>query len=193
MGYAVDRERKAGQISLMRYKIALAAAFLALMPAGPALAAEADPDFFAAALCQPPYSMDSATRLYEAAEKLAKPDTSGLGAAIYHLPAPISQDGFVTQDVVFAGSSVGVLLEGQVAAQAAERYHLSPEASHLFGASTLGFARQLPDDQQGMAELGLISMIAREGPAMNGKTLLACEFVSNEDRQALEAYEKQRQ
>jgi len=177
----------------MRYKITFAAAALPFLQAGPALAAGEEPDFFAAALCQPPYSTETATRLYEAAEKLVKPDTSGLGAAIYHLPAPISRDGFVTQDVVFAGTSVGVLLQGKVAAQAAERYHLEPEASHLFGASTLGFARQLPDDQQEMSELGLISVIAREGPAMDGKTLLACEFVSNEDRQALEAYEKQRQ
>ncbi|WP_395336576.1 hypothetical protein WBP06_20080 [Novosphingobium sp. BL-8H] len=164
-----------------------AASILLAFGAASASAADADPDFFAAALCQPAYSMETATRLYEAAEKIAKPDTSGLGAAIYHLPAPIHRDGFVTQDVVFAGTSVGVLLEGDVAAQAAERYHLTPEKSHLFGASTLGFARALPDDEQADPEFGLVSAIAREGPALKGKTLLACEFVSAEDRRALDA------
>ncbi|WP_157215185.1 hypothetical protein [Flavisphingomonas formosensis] len=161
----------------------------ALIATMPAMAAEPAPDFFGAALCQPPYAMDSATALYEAAEKLAKPDTSGLGAAVYHLPRPIERDGFVAQDVVFAGTAVGVLLQGEVAAQAAKRYGLAPETSRLFGASTLGFARPLPDDQQAMKEMGLISIVARQGPAMEGKTLLACEFVSSEDRQALETYD----
>lgn len=164
----------------------VAAASLAV-GAVPASAEDADPDFFAAALCQPAYSMEAATRLYEAAEKIAKADTSGLGAAIYRLPAPIRRDGFVTQEVVFAGTSVGVLLEGNVAAQAAQRYHLDPEKTHLFGASTLGFARPLPDNRQVDPEFGLVSVIAREGPALNGKTLLACEFVSAEDRKALDA------
>jgi len=168
---------------------ALAAVLIAILPAT-ARAAEAAPDFFGAALCQPPYSMDSATALYEAAERLAKPDTSGLGAAVYHLPKPIERDGFVAQDVVFAGTAVGVLLQGEVAAQAAKRYGLAPETSRLFGASTLGFARPLADDQQTMKEMGLISIVARQGPAMDGKTLLACEFVSDEDRKALESFDK---
>lgn len=169
-------------------KIALIAAAMASGSA-PAIAADAAPDFFAAALCQPPYTTANATELYEAAEKLAQPDTSTLGAAIYRLPEPIEKDGFTTQDVVFAGMSVGVLLDGPVAAELARRYGLSPEKSHLLGASTLGFSRVLPDDEQALKDLGLISIVAREGPAMEGKTLLACEFVSDEDRKALEAYE----
>ena len=80
----------------------------------PAAAQEA-PDFFGAALCQPPYSTDSATALYEAAEKVAKADTSMLGAAIYTLPTPIERDGFVARAVVFAGMSIGVLLGGVIA------------------------------------------------------------------------------
>ncbi|MBO9724106.1 MAG: hypothetical protein J7530_07010 [Novosphingobium sp.] len=167
-------------------KIALVAAALA---SGSAPAMAAAPDFFAAALCQPPYTTANATELYEAAEKLAQPDTSTLGAAIYRLPQPIERDGFTTQEVVFAGMSVGVLLDGPVAAELARRYGLAPEESHLLGASTLGFARVLSDDQQALKDLGLISIVAREGPAMEGKTLLACEFVSDEDRKALEAYE----
>lgn len=167
-------------------------ALLVAALAAPSHAAAQTPDFLAAALCEPPYSTGNAMDLYEAAEKLAKPDTSSLGAAIYHLPAPIERDGFKTQDVVFAGMSVGVLLEGAVAAELGKRYALSAEKSHLFGASTTGFARVLPEEQQGMKDLGLISIVAREGPAMPGKTLLACEFVSNEDRAALEAYDQGR-
>jgi hypothetical protein len=145
------------------------------------------PDFLGAAMCQPPYSFDGATDLYNAAQKLLpKPDTSILGAEIYRLPAPVSKDGFVTQEVVFAGSSVGVLVQGDVAAQLADRYRLTPETSHLLGASSRGFSRLLPVDQQGMKEAGLISLIAREGPALKGRTLLACEFVSHEDRKGLE-------
>ncbi|HUD93136.1 hypothetical protein [Sphingobium sp.] len=164
-----------------------------MMPIGailptPAVAQEA-PDFFGAALCQPPYSTGSATALYEAAEKIAKADTSILGAAIYPLPRPIERDGFVAKAVLFAGMSVGVLLEGEVAVEAAKRYGLSAEKSRLLGASSLGFARQLGEEQQGMREMGLISIVARQGPAMAGQTLLACEFVSHEDRQALESLE----
>lgn len=170
----------------------LPSAALALLLAGPAASADdpAAPDFFAAALCQPPYSIDGATTLYEAAEKLAKPDTSMLGAAVYHLPAAIERDGFAARDVVFAGMAVGVLVDGEVAARLAQRYELTPETGHLLGASSLGFSRQLPEAQQGMKELGLISIVARQGPAMQGKTLLACEFVSNEDREAMEELEK---
>ncbi len=159
---------------------------LALSPL-PALAAE--PDFFGAALCQPPYSLGNATTLYEAAEKIAKPDTSGLGAAIYHLKAPIERDGFVAQDVMFGGMAVGVLVKGEVAAQLAEHYDLKPESNRLLGSSSLGFSRQLPEADQGMRDMGLISIVARQGPALKGRTLLACEFVSDEDRATMEALE----
>lgn len=170
------------------YSLARMMAPVAIMLATPA-AAQEEPDFFGAALCQPPYSTDSATLLYEAAEKIAKADTSILGAAMYPLPRPIERDGFVAKAVLFAGMSVGVLLEGEVAAEAAKRYGLGAERSHLLGASSLGFARQLDDAEQGMQEMGLISIVARQGPAMAGRTLLACEFVSHEDRQALESLE----
>jgi len=167
-----------------------ALAALALILAGPAAGEETAPDFFAAAICQPPYSFSSAQALYEAAEKIARPDTSQFGAAIYHLPAPITRDGFTTQDIVFAGSAFGVLIDGDVAAKLAETYHLTPESSHLFGASTLGFARVLPEGGQSMQGLGLISIVARQGPGLKGRTMLACEFVTDEDRERLEAYEK---
>lgn len=165
------------------------AAILAQSLTTPALATSAAPDFFGAALCQPPYSTGTATELYEAAEKLAKPDTSSLGAAIYPLPTPIQRDGFTASAVVFAGMSVGVLIDGEVAEKLSKHYNLTPERSRLLGASKLGFSRELPDDQQAMKEMGLISVVAREGAAMPGKTLLACEFVSTEDRRALESFE----
>ncbi len=165
----------------------------ALLAAAPAAAEEPTPapDFFAAAICQPPYDFGSATALYEAAEKIAGPDMSQLGAALYRLPAPIARDGFSARDVMFAGSAYGVLVDGEVAAKLAETYHLAPETTHLLGASSLGFARALPDADQPMKELGLVSIVARQGPGLKGKTMLACEFVSNEDRERLEAFEKE--
>lgn len=176
----------------IRQKTALAALLAGCLTA-PVLAEPANgnpaPDFFAAALCQPPYSTDTATGLYEAAEKIAEADTSSLGAAIYALPEPVVRDGFTAKAVVFAEMSVGVLIEGEVADALARQYDLARESSHLLGASKNGFSRRLPNDQQQMKELGLISIVAREGPAMPGKTLLTCEFVSHEDRQALSAME----
>lgn len=183
-----------GQPIPMSIRPSLLGAVLAAFAAtGATTARSAEPataGFFDAALCKPPYSYDSATDLYQAAEKLTKPNMSNMGAAIYHLPAPIARDGFVTQDVVFAGSSVGVLVEGEVAAKLAERYDLAPEKSHLLGASSLGFSRLLLNPEQGMKELGLISVVARQGPSLHGKTLLACAFVSDEDRKGLEEMER---
>lgn len=170
-----------------------ALAAFALFVAGPAAAEDAAqplPDFFAAALCQPPYSFDGATKLYNAAEKLAKPDMSRFGAAVYHLPTAISRDGFTTQDILFANSTFGVLIDGEVAAKFAELYHLAPEKNHLFGASTTGFTRQLPDAEQPMKDMGLVSIVARQGPGLKGKTMVACEFVSHEDRAGLDMLEK---
>ncbi|MFW2851265.1 hypothetical protein ACM61V_05005 [Sphingomonas sp. TX0543] len=171
----------------------IALALLAFAAAGPAPAAEPAtpaPDFFAAAICQPPYSYDAATRLYKEAQKLGKPDTARFGAAVYRLPAPAGRDGFETQEVFFAGSALGVLIDGQVAAKLAETYNLVPEKIRLLGASSLGFSRVLPDADQPMKDMGLVSIVARQGPGLKGKTMLACEFVSNEDRERLEMFEK---
>ncbi|WP_367350152.1 hypothetical protein [Sphingobium yanoikuyae] len=35
----------------------------------------------------------------------------------------------------------------------------------------------------------LFSVVARQGPALAGRTLLTCEFVSHEDRKALDSQE----
>jgi hypothetical protein len=154
-----------------------------------AAGAAAEP-FYDAALCKPAYTMDSATALYEAAEKLAKPDTALLTAYVYKLPHELGQDGFKTNEVVFAGTSVGVLIQGQQADALALRYQLQRERSSLLGASTKGYARALPPGEQPRPDAGTVSIIARESAALPGKTLLACEFVSKEDQAALEAYEK---
>lgn len=121
--------------------------------------------------------------MYKAAEKLGKPDQSS-GAAVYHLPAPIKKDGFVAQDVFFAGSTVGVLVEGNLAEKLAKHYKLKPQKINIINMS--GFARQLPDAQQDMKELGLISLVALTSSAFKDKTLLACQFISNEDQKSME-------
>ncbi len=144
-----------------------------------ALAADND-KFFAAALCKPPYTMTSATEIYEAAEAITKPDTSSLGAAIYKLPDQIGRDGFKSTEVFFASNAVGILVEGERADDLAAKYDLEPETSDLLGASTKGFSRELPADQQpepGLTGPGKVFVVARQGDALPGKTLLACEFV----------------
>jgi hypothetical protein len=146
--------------------------------------------FYDAALCKPAYTTASATTLYEAAEKQAKADTSMLTAYVYTLPQDVGQDGFKTNQVVFASTSVGVLVQGLQADALAARYHLQRERSTLLGASAKGYSRVLPAAEQPTPDAGTVSVIARESPSLPGKTLLACEFVSKEDRQALEDYEK---
>jgi hypothetical protein len=152
-------------------------------------AASAEP-FYDAALCKPPYTMDSATALYEAAEKITKPDTSLLTAYVYKLPDEIGQDGFSSKEVVFAGTTVGVLIQGSQADALAKHYQLKPERSSLFGTSSKGYARALPSAEQPLPDMGIVSIIARESPSLPGKTLLACELVMKEDQAALDRYEK---
>lgn len=163
-----------------------ASALLSAVLATPASANE----FYDAAICKPPYTMDSATALYEAAEKRAKADTSMLTAAIYTLPEELGQDGFQTRQVVFAGTATGVLIEGLRADALAERYQLTKERSTVFGTSTKGYARALPPEQQPQSEMGTVSIVARESASLPGKTLLACEFVSKADQEALDAFGK---
>lgn len=146
------------------------------------MAASANAKFFDAALCKPPYTMTSATEIYDAVEALAKPDTSSLGAAIYKIPTEIGRDGFKSTEVFFASNAVGILVEGQRADDLAKKYGLKPETSDLLGTSTKGYARELPADQQpepGLAGPGKVSIAARQGDAFKGKTLLACEFAQD--------------
>jgi hypothetical protein len=163
-----------------------ASTLMGLLLAAPASANE----FYDAAICKPPYTMDSATTLYEAAEKLAKPDTSMLTAAVYTLPEELGQDGFKSRQVVFAGTAIGVLIEGLRADALAEHYQLTKERSTVFGTSTKGYSRALPPEQQPQSDMGTVSIVARESPSLPGKTLLACEFVSKADQEALDAFGK---
>jgi hypothetical protein len=64
----------------------------------------------------------------------------------------------------------------------AAQYDLKPETSDLLGASTKSFSRELPADLQpepGLAGTGKVFVVARQGDALPGKTLLACEFVQD--------------
>jgi len=155
---------------------------IAALQAGSLMAAETGSKFYDAALCEPPYSMTSATEIYDAVEELAKPDTSSLGAAIYALPQQIGRDGFESNEVFFANNAVGVLIKGHRAADLAAKYDLKPEASDLMGTSSQGYARTLPPDQQlpvGMLGPGKVAIVAREGAGLGDRTLLACEFVAD--------------
>lgn len=170
---------------MKKFSVSLASGLLLSILTLPALAEKNIPvsAFFDAAICKPPYSSRHALNMYKAAEKLGKPNQSS-GAAVYHLPSPIKKDGFVAQDIVFASSTIGVLVEGNVAEKLAKHYNLVPEKNNIINMS--GFARQLPNAQQDMKELGLISLVALNSSIFKDKTLLACQFVSNEDRRNME-------
>jgi len=142
--------------------------------------------FFDAALCKPPYTTTSATEMYNEAEKLAKADTSLLTAAVYKLSADFGKQGFKTNELIFAGSSIGVLIEGLRADELAKTYHLkSDNLGSLLGAASKSYARALVKADQPTREMGVVSIVARESAAFPGKTLLACEFVTHEDLEAM--------
>lgn len=167
-------------IKFIRHGTFSACLAFAAFQAGDVMADPANDKFFDAALCKPPYTITSATEIYDAAEALAKADTSSLGAAIYKIPTQIGRDGFNTDEVFFANNAVGVLIEGLRADDLAAKYGLKPETSDLYGASTKGYSLELSADllpEPGLAGPGKISVVAREGDALPGKTLLACEFV----------------
>ncbi|WNJ89350.1 hypothetical protein [Bosea sp. 685] len=165
----------------LRHGLFTACAAIAVLQAGSTLAFAANATFYDAALCKPPYSLTSSTKIYEAAEKLAKPDTSSMGAAIYKIPQ-IGRDGFESDEVFFANGAVGVLIKGLRADELAAKYKLKREKPDLLGASSKGYARPLAKTLQppaGLAGPGKVSIVARESDALPGKTLLACEFVAD--------------
>ncbi|AOJ32687.1 hypothetical protein [Burkholderia metallica] len=177
------RLSKLGATAVGAVAIAIAATPLAALAAPPA-----QPDIFDAALCKPPFTSDLMDSIYNTAKAAdPKPDESMLGAAVYRLPEPIHRDGFTTQHVVFVSTGIGVLVDGEVADQLAKRYQLTLEKGHLLGASSVGYSRRLTVRGPGGA---LILVSARQGPALKGKTLLACEMTSEEDIKALERMER---
>lgn len=142
--------------------------------------------FFDAALCKPPYTTTSATEMYDEAEKLAKADTSLLTAAVYKLPADFGKQGFKTDELIFAGTSIGVLIEGLRADELAKIYHLkSDNLGNLLGTASKSYARALAKADQPAKDMGVVSVIARESAAFPDKTLLACEFATHEDLDAM--------
>ena len=101
-------------------------------------------------------------------------------AAIYKIPHQIGRDSFDSDEVIFANSAVGILTKGLHSEELAAKYDLKPESSKLLGTSSKGFSRELPEHLQparGLAGPGKVSIVAREGSGLEGKTLLACEFV----------------
>lgn len=159
-------------------------ASLAVMMGSAGAASAARVDFFRAALCQPTWTADSIRAVNGAAAKVATPTFSG-SMVLFHLPKPISRDGFTTQDVMLGSHLNGVLIDGKVAADLARRYDLEPE-----NAGGVGFARQLPDSQQKWKDQGLAFIVARERE--EGNTLLACEFVANDELEIREDVQRAR-
>jgi hypothetical protein len=144
--------------------------------------------FFDAALCKPAYSAASATKMYNEAEKLAKADMSLMTAAVYKLSADFGRQGFKTKEVVFAGTSFGILVDGLRADDLAKTYHLTSDGfGNLLGTATKSYGRTLAKAEQPAADMGVVSVVARESSAFPGKTLLACEFVSHEDLEAMKS------
>ena len=144
--------------------------------------------FFDAALCKPPYSTASATKMYDEAEKLAKADTSLMTAAVYKMSADFGRQGFKANEVVFAGTSFGILVEGLRADDLAKTYHLASDGlGNLLGTATKSYGRALRKAEQPATEMGVVSVVARESAAFPGRTLLACEFVSHEDLEAMKS------
>ncbi|MCA8237962.1 hypothetical protein [Burkholderia cenocepacia] len=178
------------RLSRLRAVLGVAVISVTAAPLAALAAPPADYDIFNAALCKPPFTSDLMDSIYNTAKATdPKPDQSMLGAAVYRLPEPIHRDGFTTQHVVFVSTGIGVLVDGEVASQLAERYQLTREKGSLLGASSVGYSRRLTVRGPGGA---LILVSARQGPALKGKTLLACEMTSEEDIKALEQMEKQR-
>lgn len=131
--------------------------------------------FFDAALCKPPYTTKSATKMYSEAEKLANADTSLLTAAVYKLPTDLGREGFETSELVFAGTSFGVLVEGLRADDLAKIFHLEKDdLGKLLGTTAKFYRRALTRDDQPATDMGVVSAIARESAAFSSEALLAC-------------------
>ena len=159
---------------------------------------------FDAALCNPAYSVNSATALYKEAEKVTKADmSSASGAAIYALPKAVERDGFTARQLVIAGTAVGVLIEGERADALAAKYQLVKEDANLlsgysannpyvaYNHYTKGYARQITVNGKSHASIygtpGMVLITARESQALPDKTLLTCEFISDFDRSQAKA------
>jgi hypothetical protein len=142
--------------------------------------------FFDAALCKPAYTTKTATALYNEAEKVSKYQLLGI-MAVYPLKEPVIKDGFSTKEVVFAGTTYGVLIEGLKADELAKVFHLTPEPKNPMIAATKSYIRILADADQPSPGMGRVAITAREANGIPGKTLLSCEFTSLDDLEAMKA------
>ena len=158
------------------------AVFAALMCcATPAIAADPVPDldFFEVALCGKGVPLDPdvfGDALRNAFEKLGEPDNLQ-DVQVYHLPQPISRDGYTTQSVgVIAAPNlaiIGVLFDGKIEGELAKHYDLSP-SSDLPNA----YFRQIPWSQKFQGESGANALLALSDEIMPGanKTFLGCAY-----------------
>jgi hypothetical protein len=152
-------------------------------------AADLSSKAFDAALCKPAYSVESSTALYQEAEKVSKADVLA-GMATYKLPKAVERDGLTAEQLVFAGTSVGVVIEGTRAQALAAKYQLVNEDEKLLSVNNPnaahGYARQIMVNGKSKSSIygtpGTILITAREGEAFQGKALLTCEFISDYDR-----------
>lgn len=165
-----------------------ASALLASTAAIAADAADTRP-FFDAALCQPAYTTQAASALYNEAEKISKYQLVGT-MAVYPLADPAVKEGFTANAFVLAGTTYGVLVEGQKADELAKTFKLTPEAPNPMIVATKSYIRVLPDAQQPSPETGRVAITAREAQGIPGKTLLSCEFTSLADLEAMKSMAK---
>ena len=140
-------------------------------------------DYYDAALCKPPMTIDWGFKVYDAVQKLGEPQKPALNAAVYKAPKPIGKDGFESKEIVLTSDAIGVLVEGAKAEALASRYRLSLEKPDplLRANITKSYARKL--DHQPSPELGTVYIIARESPLFPGKTWLACQLLSRSDEE----------
>lgn len=145
--------------------------------------------FFDAALCQPAYTTKAATALYNDAEQVSKYQLVGI-MAVYPLAEAVVKDGFSATDFVLAGSTYGVLIEGQKAEELAKAFNLTKQAPNPMIAATKSYIRVLDDADQPSPEMGQVAITARESQIIPGKTLLSCEFTSLADLEVMKSMAK---
>lgn len=145
--------------------------------------------FFDAALCKPAYTTQAASALYDEAEKITRYQLVG-AMAVYPLPDAVEKEGFSTKAFVLAGTTYGVLVEGQKAEALAKTFKLTKEAPNPMIVASKSYIRVLDDADQPSPETGRVAITAREAQSIPGKTLLSCEFTSLADLEAMKTMAK---
>lgn len=176
-------------LNIARYTTFSALMFsTALVSSTAAMAADNNP-FYDAALCKPAYTTKNASALYDEAEKMSKYQLVGM-MAVYPMTKAVEKDGFSAKSFVLAGTTYGVLIEGQKADELAKTYDLTPEAPNPMIVATKSYIRVLPEAEQPSSEMGRVAITAREAKGLPGQTLLSCEFTSLSDLEMMKAMAK---